>query len=87
MHDGFRPTLSSAGSPCTDENLADIGTKGHDMEKLQRLTGLNNLSAMDVESYPETIAAALTAVAVATAAYLPIEYATRAYFPSCSGGP
>ena len=70
----------------TDDNLADIGTKGHDREKLQRLIGLNSLVAIDVEEYPETIAAcatsatsstvglraALAAVAAATAAYLPI---------------
>ncbi len=72
----------------TDDNLADIGTKGHDKKKLQRLIGLNNLIAMDVEEYPETIAACatssaasstvdlragLSAVAVATAAYLSID--------------
>ena len=59
---------------------------GHDREKLQRLIGLNSLVAIDVEEYPEIIAAcatsatsstvdlraALAAVAAATAAYLPI---------------
>ena len=77
----------------TEDNLADIGTKGHDKEKLQRLIGMNNLIAIDVEEYPETIAAcatsaasstvdlraALTVLAVATAAYLPIAEA-RAQF-------
>ena len=77
----------------TDDNLADIGTKGHDKEKLQRLISLNSLIAMDVEEYPETIAAcatsaasstmdlraALIAVAVATAAYLPIAEASSQF--------
>ena len=58
---------------------------GHDKEKLQKLVGLNSLVCLDVEQHPETIAAsvtsdesridlraALAAVAVATAAYLPI---------------
>jgi hypothetical protein len=99
----------------TEDNLADIGTKGRDKEKLQKLIELNSLIAFDVEEYPETIAAcatssaasstvdlraALTAVAVATAAYLPIAkmqertcastrltLATRASFPFCSCGP
>ena len=70
----------------TEDNLADIGTRGHDKEKLHRPTGLKKLIAMDVEKHREAIAAcvtstasssldlraALTAVAVATAAYLPI---------------
>ena len=68
----------------TDDNFADIGAKGHDKEKLQKLVDLNNLVCLDVEQYPETIAAsvtsgtssrdlraALAAVAVATSAYLP----------------
>ena len=71
----------------TEDNLADIGTKGHNREKLQKLIELNSLIAVDVEEHPETIAACatssaasssvdlravLTAVAVATAADLPI---------------
>ncbi len=77
----------------TEDNLADIGTKCHDREKLQRVIGLNNPIAIDVEEHPETIAAcatsaassaadlraALIAVAVATAAYLPMTDA-RAQF-------
>ena len=43
----------------TDDNLADIGTKGHDREKLQRLVGLNSLICLDVEQCPETIAASV----------------------------
>ena len=67
----------------TDDNLADIGTEGHDKVKLEKFAFLNNLVDMDVEIYPETIAAsaslgsaslhlraALFALATATAAYL-----------------
>ena len=71
----------------TDDNLADIGTKGHDKVKLQKLAKLNNLVDLDVEQYPETIAAsvssgtsskdlraALAAVAIAAAAYLLLDH-------------
>jgi hypothetical protein len=70
----------------TEENLADIGTKGHDNEMLNKRVGLNNLVCLDVDQCPETIAAsattsgmssidlraALSVVAVATAAYMPL---------------
>ena len=44
----------------TEDNLADIGTKGHDMDKLRYLIALNSLTRLSVESYPETIAAGAT---------------------------
>ena len=50
----------------TDDNLADIGTTGHDREKLQRLIGSNSFIAMDVEEYPETIAACATSATSST---------------------
>ena len=71
----------------TEHNLAGIGTTGHNRVKLQKLTDFKCLIAFDVVECPETIAAcvtssaasstvdlraALPAVAVATAAYLPI---------------
>ena len=74
----------------TEDNLADIGTKGHDREKLGHLIALNSLIRMNVDNHPGTIAAgatitnagaapssadvrtALTAVAIATAAFLPL---------------
>ena len=77
----------------TADNLADIGTKGHDRDKLRHLIALNSLIRLSVENYPETIAAgatiksaiaapssadvrtALTAVAIATAAFLPFSEA------------
>ncbi len=66
----------------TEDNLADIGTRGHDNEKLTKLVDVYNLACLDVEQCPETIAAsvitsgtlsidlraALAAVAVATTA-------------------
>ncbi len=41
----------------TEDNLADIGTKGHDKDKLRHLIALNSLIRLNVENYPETIAA------------------------------
>ncbi len=66
----------------SDDNLADIGTSGHDREKLQRLIGLNSLIAIDVEEYPETIAACATSAASSAvdlrAALLVVAVATAA---------
>ena len=43
-----------------EETLADIGTKGHDRERLQKLLSFKNLVCLDVEQHPETIAARVT---------------------------
>ena len=74
----------------TEDNLADIGTKGHDKDKLRHLIALNSLIRLNVENYCETIAAgatitsasaapsssdartALTAIAIAAEAFLPL---------------
>ena len=75
-----------------EDNLADIGTTGHDKAKLEKLSKLNNLIDMDVEEYHEAVVAsvanvssvksssdlraALAAVVVAASAYLPPAEAT-----------
>jgi hypothetical protein len=40
----------------TEDNLADVGTRGHTKNKLQKPIDLNSPIAYDVEEYPETIA-------------------------------
>jgi hypothetical protein len=50
----------------TEDNLADIGTKGHNRETPQKLIELNSLIASHVEEHPETIAACATSSAASS---------------------
>ena len=66
----------------TEDNLADIGTKGHDREKLGHLIALNSLIRMNVENCPETIAAGATIASASAAPSSPaIDIATAAFLP------
>ena len=73
----------------TEDNLADIGTNGHDWDKLRRLIALNSLIRLSVENYPEAIAAGAT---ITSASFAPsssdvrtaptgIAIATAAFLP------
>ena len=46
----------------TEDNLADIGTRGHDKVKLEKLSKLNNPIGMDVEEHRGAIVASVANV-------------------------